>query len=61
MAAGPVSLEIKSTDRLGLPETSDLVAFFPIAAFLEDFNAFEALQDAPLGTDGSAAFQTVVL
>ncbi len=48
--------------RAGLAETDDTVAIFPLAAFAEQINSFEALEDAAFtkGT-GRTRFETVVL
>jgi hypothetical protein len=61
MAAGPVSLEIYLFEGFGLFETGHAGAFFPIAAFFEDFNPLKAFQDATFGSDCTGALQTVVL
>jgi hypothetical protein len=47
--------------RLGLREADDLLAFFKLAAFLQEFDALETLQDVPLRRDGAGSFKTAML
>jgi hypothetical protein len=47
--------------RLGLAETLDAVADFPLAAFLEDFDALEALQDVAFHDEAGDALEAFVL
>ena len=42
----------RSGFRLGLAETRDAVAFFPLTALFEEFGAFETLEDIALATQG---------
>lgn len=41
---------LKLTFDAGLAEPGHAVAFFPLAAFLQDFDALEALQHVALST-----------
>jgi hypothetical protein len=47
--------------RLRLAQTRDAVAFLPLAAFLEDFDALEALHDIALATQRGRRAQTAML
>ena len=47
--------------RLGFPQTGDAVAFLPLTAFLEQFNAFEAFQNVALGAQCAGALKTTML
>ena len=40
--------------RLGLAQTCNAIAVFPLIAFLEEFDAFEALQNVALAAHGGA-------
>ena len=44
-----------------LAQAGDPVAFFPLAAFLEQFQALEAFQDVPLAAQGGGRAQTTML
>jgi len=46
---------------LGFAETLDAVARFPLAAFLEDLDALEALQDVAFHDEAGDALETFVL
>jgi hypothetical protein len=45
----------------GLAEASDAVAFFPLAAFFEDFEALKALQDIPFSAQSGSCAQAAML
>jgi hypothetical protein len=47
--------------RLGFTEAGDAVAFLPLAAFLENFDALEALENIALATQGGRRAQTAML
>ena len=47
--------------RLGLRQADDFARFFPLAAFLEQFDSLETFQDITLGCDGAGAFQAAML
>jgi hypothetical protein len=46
---------------LGLAETLDAVADFPLAALLEEGHALEALEDIAFNDEAAGALETVVL
>jgi hypothetical protein len=46
---------------LGLAETGDAIAGFPLTAFLEQVDAFEALQDVAFDDETGGALQAFVL
>jgi hypothetical protein len=47
---------VKLCFRLGLPQTGDAVAVFPLAAFLEQFRALKTLEHIPFAAQcGSRA------
>ena len=52
---------MKSGVRLGLAETGDPVAVFPLAAFFEEANAFEAFEYVAFTTHGGDGAQTTML
>jgi hypothetical protein len=61
-ATGPVPLEIpRLADRFGLFESEDAIALFPFAAFLEEFDALEALHDTAFCSRRAATFKTWML
>ena len=45
----------------GFVEARDAVAILPLAAFLEEFGALEALEDIALATEGGRRAQTAML
>ena len=47
--------------RLGLAEADDAVAVFPLAAFFEDFDAFETLEDVALCAEGAGSTKARML
>jgi len=47
--------------RLRLAQPGDAVAVLPLAAFLEEFGALEALEDIALATEGGRRAQTAML
>ena len=47
--------------RFGLRQADGASALFPLAALLEDFDAFKALEDRALTGGATADFQAVVL
>ena len=47
--------------RLGFWKADGTLAFLPLAAFLEEFDAFKALKDRALAGGATADFQAVVL
>jgi hypothetical protein len=47
--------------RLRLAEAGDAVAVLPLAAFLEEFGALEALEDIALAPEGGRRAQTAML
>lgn len=48
--------------RLGFSQADDAIAVFPLAAFAEQFNALEALEDgAVLFTPAAEGLETIVL
>ena len=47
--------------RLGLAETGDALALFPLATLFEDGDALEALQDVALDNETVGALETFVL
>lgn len=47
--------------RLGLAQTGDPVAIFPLAAFLEQFGAFETLEHIPFSAESGRCAQTAML
>jgi hypothetical protein len=47
--------------RLGLREADDFLAFLELAAFLQEFDTLETLQDVPLRGDGAGSFETAML
>src|SRR6476469_7957822 len=47
--------------RLGFREADDLLAFLELAALLQKLDAFETLQDVPLGRDGAGSLETAML
>ena len=46
---------------LGLAQTRNAVAVFPLTAFLEDFDALEALHDIAFAAQGGRAAQAAML
>jgi hypothetical protein len=42
-------------------KTNDFAAFFPLAAFLEQLDPLETLQDVTLGNDGAASSKAAML
>ena len=52
---------MKSGVRLGLAETGDPVAVFPLAAFLEDFSALKTLEDIALAAQSGRRAETAML
>jgi hypothetical protein len=46
---------------LGLTETGDTVAVFPLTPFLEDFDALKAFHDVALSTEGGSGAEAAVL
>jgi hypothetical protein len=46
---------------LGLTETGDALALFPLAALFEDGDTLEALQDVALDDEAVGALETFVL
>jgi hypothetical protein len=46
---------------LGFTKAGDAVAFFPLAAFLEQFDAFEAFQNVAFGAQSAGALKTTML
>jgi hypothetical protein len=57
----PKIRRVGSDVRLGLAQTRDAVAGFPLAAFLEDRDALEALQDVAFHDETGDALETFVL
>ena len=47
--------------RLGLAETGDAVALFPLAAFLEQFRALKTLEHIPFAAQRGSRAQTPML
>jgi hypothetical protein len=47
--------------RLGLAEADHAIAFLPLAAAFEDFNAFKTLEDIALGAESAGAAKTGML
>ena len=46
---------------LGFAQTLDAIAFLPLSAFLEDFDAFKTLQNVALDDDTAGALEAFVL
>jgi hypothetical protein len=46
---------------LRLAEAHHAIAFLPLAAFLEDLNAFEALEDVAFNDEAVGALEALVL
>jgi hypothetical protein len=46
---------------LGLAEAHHAIAFLPLAAFLEDLNALEALEDVAFNDEAVGALEAFVL
>ena len=57
MAVQPVHLGF----GFGFAEAGDAVPVFPLIAFLEQFNAFEAFQNVALGAQCAGALKTTML
>jgi len=51
----------ESNIRLGLPQTLDAVAGFPLTTFLEQVDALKAFQDVALLDDTGGTLEAVVL
>jgi hypothetical protein len=51
----------RSDFRLGLAETGDAVARFPLTALLEQVDAFEALEDVAFNYEAVGALEAFVL
>jgi hypothetical protein len=51
----------RSNLRLGFPETDDALALLPLAAFLEQLDALEALEHIAFHGDAFGGLQTAVL
>ena len=47
--------------RLGLGQTDDLAAVFPLTAFLEQLDALETLQDVAFSDNGASSSKTAML
>jgi hypothetical protein len=47
--------------RFCFRKANDFPAFFPLAALLEQFDAFETLQDVAFGDDGAGPSKTAML
>src|SRR5438067_3109287 len=47
--------------RLGLAQAGDAIARFPLAAFLEQGDALEALEDVTIGAGGAGRAQAAML
>ena len=47
--------------RLGFGEADDLAAVFPLAAFLEQLDTLETLQDVALSNDRAGSSKTAML
>ena len=47
--------------RLGLGKADNLAVFLPLTSLLEQFDAFEALQNVALSSDGAGAFEAAML
>lgn len=52
---------IQSSVWLGFAETRNAVAVFPLTAFLEDFRAFETLENIALAAKGGRCTETTML
>jgi hypothetical protein len=48
-------------NRLGFSQAGNPVALFPLAAFFEDFDAFKAFEDIPLGAQSTCCPETTML
>src|SRR4029453_7411453 len=59
----PISLERKGGLCLGLrlAQADRTVAWLELATLLQQFDAFEPLEDVSLGGDGATAFETAML
>jgi hypothetical protein len=53
--------ELKSGFRLGLPETGDPIAVFPLTAFLEQFRALKTLEHISFAAQRGSRAQTPML
>ena len=51
----------RSGVRFGFAEADDAVAFLPLIAAFEDFDAFEAFENVALGAERAGAFETTML
>lgn len=54
-------LELSLRVRLGLPEAGDPISGFPLAAFLEDFDALKALHDVSFAAQSGRGAQAAML
>lgn len=54
-------IENDSGVGLGLAETRDAVAIFPLTPFFEDFDALKAFHDVALSTESGSGAQAAVL
>ena len=57
----PASARVCLGFGLGFAEAGDAVAFLPLSAFLEQFDAFEAFENVALGAQSAGALQTTML